>query len=328
VPAVLTAASGRLFRAGVLLKDGTALERLARIDAVVFDKTGTLTTGRPVLTNADALPPRAFAAAAALAEGSIHPLARAIREAALPAGIRPARVTDIIERPGLGTEGRLDAVPVRLGRAEWVGAAADAAVTSAWLRIGDGPPVAFTFTDELRPEAPATVAALKAAGLHVTLLSGDAERPVAALAARVGIADWIACATPQAKVAHLDALRAKGHPVLMVGDGLNDAAALTAADVSISPASAVDASRSAADLIVIGDRLDRVVSSWRLARTARARILENFVFAFGYNLITVPIAFAGHVTPLIAAIAMSVSSLVVCLNALRLGDRTGTFSPS
>ncbi len=319
VPAVLTAASGRLFRDGVLLKDGTALERLAEIDAVVFDKTGTLTTGRPVLTNAAAIPAADFAAAAALAAASAHPLARAIRVAAAEAGISPAAVADIAEHPGLGTEGRLGGRTVRLGRAEWVGAAGDAAVTTSWLRVGREPAVAFSFADELRPDAPATVAALRAAGLPVALLSGDAERPVAALAARLGIADWTAGATPQEKVARLDALSAEGRRVLMVGDGLNDAAALAAAHVSISPASAVDASRSAADLIILGDRLDRVGESWQLARVARRRILENFAFAFGYNVITVPLAVSGQVTPLIAAIAMSVSSLFVCLNALRLG---------
>jgi Cu2+-exporting ATPase len=321
VPAVLTAASGRLFREGVLLKDGTALERLAEVDAVVLDKTGTLTTGRPALTNAADLPPDAFAVAAALAEDSAHPLARAIRHAAQAAGIAPAQVTGIAEQPGFGTQGHLADAPVRLGRAEWVGAPPGGTATAAWLRIGDAAPVAFTFADELRPEAPATVAALQAAGLSVTLLSGDAERPVAELAARLGIANWVAGATPRSKVAHLDGLRAQGRRVLMVGDGLNDAAALAAAHVSISPASAVDASRSAADLIIVGDRIDRVASSWRLARGARARILENFAFSFGYNVITVPIAFAGLVTPLIAAIAMSASSLAVCLNALRLRGR-------
>jgi Cu2+-exporting ATPase len=320
VPAVLTAASGRLFRAGVLLKDGTALERLAEIDAVVFDKTGTLTTGRPVLTNAAALPPRAFAVAAALAQASVHPLARAIRAAAEASGVVPADVRDIVELPGLGTQGRLGGTRARLGRAEWVGGvAAPPGATTAWLRVGDGAPVAFAFADEPRPDASAAVAAFRDAGLPVALLSGDAEGPVADLSARLGIARWLARATPAAKVAHLDALRAAGGRVLMVGDGLNDAAALAAAYVSISPASAVDASRSAADLIVLGDRLDRVASSWRLARTARRRILQNIAFAFAYNAITVPIAFAGGVTPLIAAIAMSVSSLAVCLNALRLG---------
>ncbi|MFO1106734.1 MAG: heavy metal translocating P-type ATPase [Amaricoccus sp.] len=321
VPAVLTAASGRLFRDGVLLKDGTALEKLAEIDTVVFDKTGTLTTGRPVLTNAADLPPRAFALAAGLAAASAHPLSRAIAAAARSAGIAPAEVRDITEIPGHGTEGRSGGERLRLGRADWVGAEAALDETAAWLRIGAAPPLALTFADELRPEAAATVAALRGAGLAVMLLSGDADRPVAAIAARLGIADWTARATPADKVACLDTLRAEGRRVLMVGDGLNDAAALAAAHVSASPASAVDASRAAADLILTGGSLDRVVSSWRLARLARRRILQNFVFAFGYNIFTVPVAFAGLVTPLFAALAMSGSSLAVCLNAMRLRVR-------
>src|SRR5690606_7864361 len=133
VPAVLTAASGRLFNQGVLLKDGTALEKLATIDAVVFDKTGTLTTGRPILTNAATLPPQVFAIAAALAEGSAHPLSRAIREAADTARLRAASVSDISEHPGLGTEGRIGDTRIRLGRAEWVGAPEDVPTTTSWL---------------------------------------------------------------------------------------------------------------------------------------------------------------------------------------------------
>jgi Cu2+-exporting ATPase len=320
VPAVLTTASGRLYRRGVLLKDGSALERLAEIDTVVFDKTGTLTTGRPRLTNAAAISHDDLARAAALAEGSAHPLSRAIAAAARTAGVTPSPVTDIAEHPGLGTAGRLDGQLLRLGRGEWVGGGLTDR-TAAWLRLGDAAPVAFLFEDEPRPDAAETVAAFRAAGLPVMLLSGDAEGPVAALAARVGITDWIARATPQEKVAHLDRLRAEGRRVLMVGDGLNDAAALAAAHVSISPASAVDASRSAADLIVTGNRLAPVADSWRLALWARRRIVENIVFAFAYNVVTVPVAFAGLVTPLFAAIAMSGSSLAVCLNAVRGGPR-------
>jgi P-type Cu2+ transporter len=315
VPSVLTAASGRLFRKGVLLKDGTAFEKLAEVDTVVFDKTGTLTTGRPVLLNAASLPPDTFAVAAALARASAHPLARAIAEAHDGA---PAPVADIVEHPGLGTEGRLGDRPVRLGRAEWVGAEGDPEHTATWIGI-DGEIRPLFFTDELRPEAPATIAALREAGLRVELLSGDAARPVAALARRLGIETHIARATPRSKVDRLEALRREGRKVLMVGDGLNDAAALAAAHVSISPASAVDATRSTADLIVLGNRLDRIPEALALARTARRRVLENFAMAFGYNVITVPIAYAGFVTPLIAAIAMSGSSIVVALNALRLG---------
>ena len=160
---------------------------------------------------------------------------------------------------------------------------------------------------------------LRARGLAVSLLSGDAEGPVRAMAGAVGIDQWVARATPAEKVAHLQSMQAAGLRVLMVGDGLNDAAALAAANVSISPSSAVDASRSAADLIVLGDRIDRVVDALALAVVARRRILENFVLAFLYNVVTVPIAFAGFVTPLIAAISMSASSIVVALNAMRLG---------
>ncbi len=318
VPAVLTAASGRLFRKGVLLKDGDAFERLARIDAVVFDKTGTLTTGRPVLLNAGDLSRADFAVASALARGSAHPLSRAIAAAAEAQDVAPAAVSDVEELPGLGARGTLDGREARLGRAEWVGGA-ETEQTAAWLRVGDAAPVALLFADEVRAEAAQTVAALKARGLHVALLSGDAEAPARAIAEAVGIEDWTARATPASKVERLEEMRARGGRPLMVGDGLNDAAALTAAYVSISPASAVDASRNAADMIVVGDRIDRVVDALDLARVARRRILENFAMAFAYNIVTVPIAFAGLVTPLIAAVSMSGSSIVVALNAMRLG---------
>lgn len=317
VPAVLTASSGRLFRRGILLKDGSALEKLAEVDTVVFDKTGTLTTGKPVLTNAEAIPTQAFALAAALAADSRHPLSQAIAAAARERGIRPAELSDVTEHPGLGVAGISGDIPVRLGRGEWLGSTTPQSGTATWLRIGDAAPVAFLFTDEPRAEAAETIAALKASGLRVILLSGDARIPVATLAHALGIDEWSAGTTPAEKVARLDALREEGRKVLMVGDGLNDTAALAAAYVSISPASAVDASRSAADLIVIGDRIDRVVTAWHIARTARRRILENFVLAFSYNIVTVPLAFAGYITPLLAAIFMSWSSVTVCLNALR-----------
>jgi Cu2+-exporting ATPase len=322
VPAVLTAASGRLFRQGILLKDGEALEKLARVDAAVLDKTGTLTTGEPRLTNADALEPSALAAAAALAAGSRHPLSRAIVRAAAEAGIRPAPVAGPVEHPGLGAEGTLDGRRVRLGRAEWVGGAPAHDATAAWLRLGEAPAVALTFADAPRREAAATVARLQAAGLPVTLLSGDAEGPVRSLAASLGIGHAIARATPAGKVAELEALRAQGRRVLMIGDGLNDAAALAAAEVSISPASAIDASRSAADLVVLGDRIDRAADALELARVARRRILENFALSFGYNLLAVPVALAGQVTPLLAAVLMSASSIFVVANATRLGPRS------
>ena len=167
--------------------------------------------------------------------------------------------------------------------------------------------------------ADALISSYRAGGLSVTLLSGDASGPVAALAAAAGIEDWRAGATPQEKVAELEAMAEEGERVLMVGDGLNDAAALAAAQVSMSPASAVDASRSASDVILLGDRIDHVVDAWDLAKTAHRRVMQNFVLAFAYNSVTVPLAFAGFVSPLIAAVSMSASSIVVALNAMRLG---------
>jgi P-type Cu2+ transporter len=320
VPAVLTAASGRLYRRGVLLKDGEAFERLSEIDTVVFDKTGTLTTGKPVLVEAETLPRDALAIAAGLAQDSAHPLSRAIARAAQEAGIAPALLEDITEAPGQGTEGRLGDERVRLGRAEWVGAQGDPVRTTAWLRIGAAAPLPLAFEDSLRPEAAATVARLQAAGLAVRLLSGDTETPVREAARRAGIGDWHARATPAGKVAVLQGLAAEGRRVLMVGDGLNDAAALAAAHVSMSPSSAVDASRTAADLVLLGNRIDGAADAVALARVARRRILENFALAFAYNIVTVPIAYAGYVTPLIAALAMSGSSIAVSLNALRLEE--------
>jgi len=317
VPAVMTAASGRLFRRGVLIKDGTALERLAEVDTVVFDKTGTLTEGRPEPTNLGAHPARTLSVALALAEGSSHPLARALAEAAKAAGIRPAAVQDIREVPGYGVEGRIDGKPVRFGRAAWLGATAGEA-TAAWLRVGSGAPVEFTFADRLRGGAADTVRALRDRGLSVELLSGDAEAPVGALAERLGIETWRAAALPADKAERVAALAAEGRKVLMVGDGLNDTAALAGAHVSISPASALDAARTASDIVLLGGTLEPVADTVATARRAIGRIRENIGISNVYNLIAVPLAVLGLCTPLIAALAMSSSSITVTLNALRL----------
>jgi Cu2+-exporting ATPase len=319
VPAVQTAASARLFRRGVLLKDGTALEKLARIDVVVFDKTGTLTTGEPTLRDATALDEDTLAIAAGLARGSRHPIARAISAAAARDGVAPAQVADLEEVAGFGLRGRVWGETAQLGRAEWVGARSSGAETATWLRVGARQPVPIHVIDEPRAEAAAAIARFESGGLRIILLSGDAEGPVRALAETLGIATWEAGATPIDKVAYLRRLREEGHRALMIGDGLNDAAALAMAEVSISPASAVDASRAASDIVLTSNRLTDAPAAWTIAREARRRMLENIAFSFGYNIITVPIAFTGHVSPLVAAIAMSASSIVVSLNALRLG---------
>jgi Cu2+-exporting ATPase len=317
VPAVHAVAGGRLFRRGIFLKDGGALERLARADMVVFDKTGTLTEGRPALATGPAADDPAWSLAAALAAGSRHPLSRALAEAAAERGIVPAAVADLREVPGDGVEGRLAGVPVRLGRASWVGAPEERG-TAVWLWQSGVAPVAFVFRDMLRADAADVCAALRARGLRLALFSGDAAAPVAQAAAEVGIADARAGMTPAEKLAALTALAQEGHRVLMIGDGLNDAPALAAADVSMSPAAASDVSRAAAALVFTGERLAPVLFALETARLARARALENFGLAAIYNALAIPVALAGLVTPLIAALAMSGSSIVVTLNALRL----------
>ncbi len=317
VPAVLTSASGKLFRKGLLIKHGTALERLSEVDTVVFDKTGTLTMGAPAPTNLDAQPAQAVAIAYALAAGSSHPLALALATEASAQGVVAADVSDIREVPGYGIEGEWQGTRVRLGRAEWC--AADALdVTATYLAWGDGRTTAFTFADSLRPGAEAAIAALKADGKAIKLISGDARGPVAELAARLGIADWTAGALPAEKAATVAALTAQGRHVLMVGDGLNDTAALASAHVSISPASALDAARVASDIVLLGKDMAPIADAVRIAGQTTRRIRENFGISAAYNVVAVPIALAGYSTPLAAALAMSLSSITVSLNALRL----------
>ena len=312
VPAVQIVASGRLFSRGILVKSGAALERLAQVDHVVFDKTGVLTHGRPSLIDPDAA---ALALAAPLARASRHPLSKAL---ALAAGPGPT-ATDAIETAGLGIEGQIKGQTARLGRAAFVGAdASQMRETELWFALEGQTPVRFVFADELRADAAQAIAALKARGLMVEILSGDQPGAVARAAMGAGVEAWRAGLTPIEKAAHIDALIVGGRKPLMVGDGLNDAAALAKAHASMAPGAAADASQSAADLVFQGDDLFAVVTAIDVARAARARALENFGFAAVYNLIAAPAAVFGLVTPLIAALAMSGSSLVVMLNALRL----------
>lgn len=317
VPAVTTAASGKLFRRGMLIKDATALERLATVDTVVFDKTGTLTAGTPELTNLSDHDAIELQVALALAQASSHPLSVSLTAAARAAGIAPAQISDLTEVPGYGTQAMWQGQVVKLGRATWTGAT-PGIDTAAWLAIGDASPTAFTFTDRLRPGAAEAVRGLMQQGMRVLLISGDTSPAVAALAKRLGITEWQAEALPIEKSAKITALQAEGCHVLMVGDGLNDTAALTAANVSISPASALDAARVASDIVLLGGDLSPIAESLATARSAILRIRENFRIATLYNVIAVPIAVAGFATPLVAALAMSSSSIIVSLNALRL----------
>lgn len=315
VPAVTTAASGALFRKGVLIKSATALERLAEIDTVIFDKTGTLTGGVPQVSNWDALPAQARSVAMALAEASTHPLSQAIASQDGPRAL----ITHVVECPGYGTEATWSGIRVRLGRASWAGPAdgAEEAGLATWLELGSRKQFAIRFVDGLRPGAAEAVAALKESGLDVEMLSGDRNASVRATAKAVGIDVARSDCLPAEKVAHVEALRAAGKQVLMVGDGLNDTGALAAANVSLSPASALDAARVASDMVFLGQNLDSLPDALRYAQTARRRISENFRIATVYNIVAVPLAVAGLATPLIAALAMSFSSITVSLNALR-----------
>ena len=319
VPAVTTAASGRLYRKGVLLKSGTALERLAEADAVVFDKTGTLTLGRPQLVDPGALPPDVLRLAAALGRHSVHPLARAVVAAAEAAGLECEMpgLSGVREVPGHGIEGVLEGETVRLGRAGWLGAAA-ASGTASFLQRGEGRPVMLRFSDEIRPGMQALVARLEAAGMTVSLITGDCEQAARETAARLGIDDVTAAARPEDKARMVNEMTARGRKVLMIGDGLNDTAALSAAHVSVSPASAIDAARVASDIVILGQDFTVLADCLETARAARARIKENFALATIYNLVAVPVALAGFATPLLAALAMSASSITVTLNAWRL----------
>ena len=318
VPAVVTAASGKLFRKGVLIKSGTALERLAEVDTVVFDKTGTLTMGAPEPMGLAEVPDEDLALAVALAGASSHPLAQALVAGAKIFGknFGSHPVEALREVPGYGVEGRLNGQVVRLGRAEWVGAR-PVAMTATYLSC-NGRTRALTFTDQLRPGAEAAIAELRAQGMGVKLVSGDTEAAVAALAARLGIADWVAGALPAETSALVRGLTDPGRKVLMVGDGLNDTAALAAAHVSISPASALDAARTASDIVLLGRDMAAIGDAVRIARQATRRMVENFAISAAYNVIAVPLALMGSATPLAAALAMSLSSISVSINALRL----------
>ena len=312
VPAVQVVASARLFRRGVLVKSGAALERLAEVDHVVFDKTGVLTGGRPALVGAS---PAVIALAAPLARASGHPMARAIARAA---GDGPL-ATDVVEHAGLGVEGLIDGRRARLGRATFVGVPTlRAGETELWFGFETGTKVRMEFSDVVRPDAAATIEALRRRGITVEILSGDQARAVGAVADTVGVRDWKAGLLPHEKAEAIDALAAAGRKVLMVGDGLNDTAALARAHAAIAPGSALEASQNAADMVLTRDGLMAMVEAIDVARSARRRALENFGFAALYNLVAAPAAMLGLVNPFVAALAMSGSSLVVTLNALRV----------
>jgi Cu2+-exporting ATPase len=321
VPMVQVVAAQRLFQNGIMVKDGSGLERLAEVDLVVFDKTGTLTEGVPRLVDGDRIAPDVFAIATAMASCSRHPFSRAIAAAGRSRDLPDVAVSDLREHPGAGLEGRVGNSVYRLGRAEW--ALVDGARQSGVVLAEGGRYLAgFGFEDDLRRGAVEAVSALAAMGVPVKILSGDGEEPVGQVASLLGV-PYRAAVSPAEKVAEIAALRKSGRKVLMVGDGLNDAAALAAAHVSMAPASAADIGRNAADLVFLRDTLCAVPEALSTARQARDLVRQNFALAAAYNVLAVPVAILGHATPLVAAIAMSTSSVVVVGNALRLAAGQG-----
>ncbi len=312
VPTVQTVAVGRLYRSGILVKEPDALERLAAVDTVALDKTGTLTAGEPTL-HGGGHNPEELRIASSIAAASRHPLARALRQAAPEVPV----ASNVAETPGAGLEAWTDGGRVRLGSRNWCGVDGPSGERpEIWMAREGAPPARFAFDDRLREDAAQIVGRLQQS-CETALLSGDHQAAVDAAAAACGIKQAEAGLDPAQKAERLEAMRETGHKVAMVGDGLNDAVALSAAHCSLSPSTASDISRNCADIVYQGNRLEPVMTAIQVARRARRVAVQNLAMACAYNVIAVPVAMAGLVTPLVAAVAMSGSSILVTLNALR-----------
>ncbi|MDB5686038.1 MAG: heavy metal translocating P-type ATPase [Rhizorhabdus sp.] len=318
VPVAHVVASGALMRRGLLVKNGSALERLAEADRVCFDKTGTLTLGRPVPLDLSMLNAEEASVALAMARASRHPLAQALAAALQEAGYRPLGVADLSETPGFGVAGTYREARVRLGRPDWAGCSGGTtAALACGFGMGGRPALLLEFADSLRPDAAAAVTRLEAMGLEPVIISGDRRDAVLPVATALHIPAIVGM-SPDDKLQALARLAKVGHKVLMVGDGLNDGPALAAGHVSMAPSSASDVGQTAADIVFLGDSLSPVPIAVAAARRTMRVVRQNFALAIGYNALAVPLALMGKVTPLIAAIAMSTSSIIVVANALRL----------
>jgi Cu2+-exporting ATPase len=309
VPVVQVLATGLLFKRGVMVKAGDAFERLAAIDVLLLDKTGTLTRGQPELVTE--VEPALLRRAASLAVHSRHPLAQAL----LRASSGPYDALEVIEHPGEG----LSSGALKLGSRAFVGASgASDSQLELWFSAPDVAPTRFAFADTLRSDAAPALAKLKALGIELQLLSGDRPEVVADITKNLPFTVARGALKPADKLVHLQQLRQQGHKIGMIGDGLNDAPVLAAADVSLAPASALEIAQNAADIVFTGEQLGPVVFALRVARFSQRLVRENFALAIIYNVIAIPYAVAGYVTPLGAAIAMSLSSLIVIANSFRL----------
>ncbi|POA48395.1 cbb3-type cytochrome oxidase assembly protein CcoS [Pseudomonas sp. MPR-ANC1] len=322
-PTALTAATGTLHKLGLLLTRGHVLEGLNQIDTVIFDKTGTLTEGRLVLRSIRPLgaqdSDQCLSLAAALENRSEHPIARAF-------GRAPLAAEEVHSTPGLGLEGLVGEQRLRIGQAAFVCALSGSPLPvmpdepGQWLLLGDssGPLAWFVLDDRLRDDAPALLAACKARGWRTLLLSGDSSPMVASVAAELGIDEAHGGLRPDDKLQVLQQLHKEGRKVLMLGDGVNDVPVLAAADISVAMGSATDLAKTSADAVLLSNRLDALVQAFTLARRTRRVIIENLLWAALYNGLMLPFAALGWITPVWAAVGMSISSLTVVLNALRL----------
>jgi P-type Cu2+ transporter len=324
IPAVQVIAAGTLFRGGVILNGGDAIERLAAVDTVVFDKTGTLTLPEPQVDPASDIDPQTLERAARLALSSRHPLATALGHLAR----EPSPYPGAVEEPGQGVRVLIADEEARLGSGSFCGIAEDVHAArdsdASFITFAyDGKISTIAIRQTLRPDAVAVTRALREQGLDLVILSGDRPAAVAPIAQALGIGDWRGGLLPADKIAQLEFLKSQGRHVLMVGDGLNDAPALAAAHVSLSPITAAHLTQTHADAVFLGDQLKPVLSAVVVSRRARALMKQNLALAAIYNLLAVPLAIAGLVTPLIAAAAMSGSSLLVTVNALRARLRPG-----
>ncbi|MCX7897752.1 MAG: heavy metal translocating P-type ATPase [Rhodocyclaceae bacterium] len=332
-PAALTVATGSMARLGVLITRGHAIETLARADHWIFDKTGTLTVGRPTVVDMvigeNVEPARVQGLVRALEAGSEHPLARALQEK-VGAG-EAASLTDLLAVTGQGLEAReKTGRRVRIGAPDFVAALHAQPMPAqvlSWraqgetvVALGDeeGWLAWFRLADALRAEAKTTIDALRKLGVQLTILSGDAPATVAVLAQELGIADFHGAQTPEQKHAFVKTLQQQGKTVAMVGDGVNDAPVLAQAHVSIALGTGAELARAHADIVLLSHDLTRLAAAVRLARRTLSIVRQNLLWAFAYNITAIPLAMAGLVTPWLAGIGMSASSLLVVVNALRL----------
>jgi Cu2+-exporting ATPase len=334
LPVVHAAASRRLLDEGILLTNGNALHALNEIDTAIFDKTGTLTRGRPELAAIETNPSRGrldpdylLRVAAALEGASAHPIARAFEaaEQELPPSGSPPRVDGPVSmRSAQGLEANVDGVRWRIGAPAFAGARERAAVDdSIWLADPQGWAARFTLRDALRPGAKQTISELQQAGIDTRILSGDGLDAVERVAGRLGISGFAARQTPEMKLQALSTLREAGRRTLMVGDGVNDAPVLAAADVSMTVKGGAELANSSADLILTGESLTLVGTSRAIARRARQLIRQNLSWAVLYNASVMPLAVSGSLKPWMAALGMSLSSLLVVANASRLVRERG-----